>query len=233
MKRTPRSAIGPFTHRQPANGVREGASMQTTARSTLVLVHTIPLLVPAFDRWCSELLPGIRVLHVLDEPMLELVRRRGSLAREDEERLGRHVAEAEAVGADAVLVTCSTMSPAVEAIKADAGIPVFAIDAALAREAMHHGDRIAVVATAATALTASFEMLDREMARCGRHGEIRQRLVPNALPALLNGEPDVHDSLVAAAVAEEAGLSDVVVLAQATMTRVLDAIDSGALAVPV
>jgi hypothetical protein len=79
--------------------------------SCLVLVHTVPPLLEVFNRLMAEILPGVKVFHILDEPMLERVKRRGGLASEDGERLAQHVAGAAAIGADAVLVTCSTISP--------------------------------------------------------------------------------------------------------------------------
>jgi hypothetical protein len=72
---------------------------------TLVLVHTVPPLVSVFQTLVAELLPGVRLFHVLDEPMVERVKRRGGLADEDGVRLAQHVEAAAAIGADVVLVT--------------------------------------------------------------------------------------------------------------------------------
>ena len=200
---------------------------------TLVLVHTIPILVDVFDVWCPTQLPGVRVLHVLDEPMLERVKQRGHRAPEDDDRLAEHIAGAEAIGADAVLVTCSTMSLSVEAVRARARIQVFTIDDPMIQAAVGIGDRIAVVATAATTLEPTRLMLEQEGARVGRSLTIRLRLVDDALPALLAGDPDTHDRLVVTAVREAAQDADVVLLAQATMARVLDTLAERPVGVPV
>ena len=50
---------------------------------TLVLVHTVPPLVSVFQRLVTELLPEVRLFHILDEPMVERVERRSGLADED------------------------------------------------------------------------------------------------------------------------------------------------------
>ena len=191
---------------------------------TLVLVHTIPLLVRAFDGWCGELLPGVRILHVLDEPMLDRIRKRGARDPEDDDRLAEHVAGAEAIGAEAVLVTCSTVSLSAAAVRSRCRVPVFTIDEPMIRAAVKIGDRIAIVATAATTLAPSRAMLEHEGARVGRPPTVRLRLVDEALTALLAGDVATHDRLVAAAVRDEARDADVVVLAQASMARVLDAL---------
>jgi Asp/Glu/hydantoin racemase len=196
--------------RSPANGGRK-----------LVLVHTVPPLVDVFTQLCRDLLPEVPLLHVLDEPLLERIKQRGSLAAEDDERLAAHVELAQEAGAGVVLVTCSTVSLCVDAVRDRFSIPVLKIDEAMARQAVRSGRRIAVVATAATTLEPSRALLQEEAGRAGADVEIVLRLVDDALAALLAGDGATHDRLVELAVREEAARSDVVVLAQATMSRVL------------
>jgi Asp/Glu/hydantoin racemase len=188
---------------------------------TLVLVHTIPVLVTSFATWCAEQIPECHLLHVLDEPMLERIKRRGHGDPEDDERLLEHVMLAQAIGAAGVLVTCSTVSLSVRQARRVAAIPIFAIDDAMAAEALRGGRRVALVATAATTLEPSRLLLETEAARSGRELEIVPWMVEGALPALLSGDALTHDRLVVATVREAARDADVVVLAQATMARVL------------
>jgi aspartate/glutamate racemase len=199
----------------------------------LVLVHTVPPLVEAFAGWCAELLPGVRLLHILDEPLLEQIRRRGPRASEDDDRLAGHVAMAEALGADAVLVRCSTVSLGVDVIRPRSSVPVVTIDHAMAREAVRAGTRIALVATNATTLEPTTALLLAAARAAGRTDRVTPRLVDGALPALLNGDRATHDRLVEAAVRDAAAGNEVVVLAQATMTRVLAAMGDRPVPVPV
>jgi Asp/Glu/hydantoin racemase len=203
----------------------------TTA--TLVLVHTIPGLVGDFARWCAEELPGVRILHVLDEPMLERIKLRGHDADEDDEHLLGHVQVAEAISAAAMLVTCSTVSRAVARVRARAAIPVFAIDDAMARQAVRLGERIGLLATAPTTLEPSRELLEAAAAGSGRRVEVRPSFVEDALPALLAGDPATHDRITVAAIREAAADADVIVLAQASMARVLPALAGEPVSVPV
>jgi Asp/Glu/hydantoin racemase len=200
---------------------------------TLVLLHTIPGLVGAFTAWCADELPGVRVLHVLDEPMLERIKLRGHDDPTDDAHLLDHAGVAQAIGASALLVTCSSVSRAVARVRDRAAIPLFAIDDAMAAEAVRIGGRISVVATAPSTLEPSRELLEATAERGGRAIEVRLRLVEDALPALLAGDAALHDRLVVAALREMAPESDVIVLAQATMARVLDALTTAPLEVPV
>ncbi len=187
----------------------------------LALVHTVPPLVEVFSELCAELLPGVRLMHILDEPLLERVAQRGGLAEEDAARLDQHGALAEQACADVVLVTCSTISPCVDRIRASARTPVLKIDEIMIAAAVARGGRIGVAATNATTLRPTALSLETEARRVGKPIEVEQVLVEGALPALLRGDAVTHDRLVCQAVLELAERTDVVVLAQASMARVL------------
>ncbi len=199
----------------------------------LVLVHTVPPLVEDFTKLCGEVLPGIRLLHVLDEPLLERIRQRGAATPEDDERLADHVRMAEGIGASAVLVTCSTVSLCVDTIRCQFRVPITKIDDALAAEAVLLGSRIAIVATNPTTFESSRRLIEDEARRIGRPVTISLRPVADALEALLRNDGILHDRLVERAVREEAEQSDVVVLAQASMARVLYAMAGSPVSVPV
>lgn len=202
-------------------------------RQTLVLVHTIAPLVADFDRRCRALLPNVRILHVLDEPILDRIERRGHRTDDDERWLAAQVASAHASGASAVLLTCSTLSQSAAAVRPSAAIPIVTIDEAMAAQAVRSGPRIVLIATNASTLQPSESLLLLEARRVGRQIEVRTRLVVGALDELRAGRAANHDELVDRAIREEAADADVVVLAQATMARVLDAMTGPPTPVPV
>jgi Asp/Glu/hydantoin racemase len=199
----------------------------------LVLIHTISPLLDVFNKLSAELLPGVQLMHVLDEPLLERVRQRGQLAPEDSARLQTHVAVAEETGADAILVTCSTVSPCVDDVRPQANIPVMKIDEAMIAEAVATGTRIGVVATNVTTLEPTRQLLEAQAEVAAKEIEVELVLVENALSALLSGDGTTHDNLVKKAVLELADQVDVVVLAQASMARVLDVIPEAKRPVPI
>jgi Asp/Glu/hydantoin racemase len=188
----------------------------------LVLIHTVAPLVSVFDSLGTALLPQVQMMHLLDEPLLERVRRRGRLDPEDSARLVDHVSVAEQIGARAVLVTCSTISPSVDEVRPKVDIPVIKIDEAMIAEAVSKGPKIGVVATANTTLDPTRLLLEAEARTAGRTIEVEMVLVDEALEALLAGDGVTHDRLVKIATLEVAQRADVVVLAQASMARVLD-----------
>jgi len=202
-------------------------------KSKLVLVHTVAPLVHVFDKLGEELLPATQLVHILDEPLLGVIQRRGRLAPQDSDRLAEHVTMAERVGAAAVLVTCSSVSPCVDDVGAQSSIPVVKIDEAMIAHAVEHGPVIAVIATAASTLEPTRQMLLAAAQSQGRDVEITLVLVENALSALLAGDAATHDGLVKEAVLTHSRAADVVVLAQASMARVLELVSASERTVPI
>ncbi len=199
----------------------------------VTMVHTLSSLVDVFSKLSEELLPGVQLSHIVDEPLLTRVRQRGHLAAEDSVRLGAHVDIAEQVGASAVLVTCSTISPCVDDVLPRAHIPVIKIDEAMVAQAVTEGDRIGVVATNEATLAPTGQLLQTQAKAAGKHIETELLLVEHALQALLSGDGATHDRLVKESTLELARQVDVVVLAQASMARVLEVIPDEEREVPI
>jgi len=199
----------------------------------LVLIHTLPPLIEVFNDLTAELLPGTRLIHILDEPLLEQVRKRGHLAPEDSARLGSHITMAEQIQADAVLVTCSTISPCVDDVRSQTRIPLSKIDEAMIATAVRLGSRIGVAATAETTLGPTRTLLQEQAEQQDTQIETELMLVERALSALLSGDGDTHDRLVKNAILDLAQRVEVVVLAQASMARVVATITESDCSVPV
>ncbi|MFL5757221.1 MAG: aspartate/glutamate racemase family protein [Chloroflexota bacterium] len=199
----------------------------------LALVHTVGSLEPVFASLARELLPDAEMVHVVDETLLKDAIREGGLTPEIRDRLRAHVADL-APAADAILVTCSSMGPAVEIARDETAIPVLRVDEPMADEAVRLGRRIGVLATLSTTLEPTADLVRRRAVAAGRGDtEVVPRVVEGAFDALSRGDRAEHDRLVGDALIELGANVDVVVLAQASMARVADALPPGTLRVPV
>src|SRR5215210_7936062 len=117
----------------------------------LALIHTVGSLPPVLAGLAESRLPGVETTDVIDEALLAETIAAGRIPDATAERLASHVEAAVRGGADLVLVTCSSMGPAVDALAAR-GLPVLRVDEALADAAIRAGDRIGVIATLRTTL---------------------------------------------------------------------------------
>lgn len=188
----------------------------------LALIHTVGSLPPVFADLARESLPGVETRDIVDEALLGEAIAAGRIPEATAARLGAHVEEALHDGADLVLVTCSSMGPAVDALVAR-GFPVLRVDEALADAAIRSGDRIGVIATLSTTLGPTADLIRRRAAALGREpGQVAivTELVQGAFAELKAGNLDRHDELVRDGLRRLIPQVDVVVLAQASMARV-------------
>src|ERR687885_1864962 len=109
----------------------------------VTLTHTVAGLAPVFGGLAREVLPvGTRVVHLVDEELLQETIRAGQIRPETRDRLRTYVGFAAQAGSEAVMVTCSSVGPAVDEIAAEAELPVLRVDAAMAEAAVRLGRRI-------------------------------------------------------------------------------------------
>jgi aspartate/glutamate racemase len=200
---------------------------------TVGVLHTVPALAATFDELIGKAAPGARQLHRDDATLLADARRIG-VTPEVSERVERHIRGLIDDGADAVLVTCSSIGEAVEAAAASAGVPVLRVDEPMAREAARiaadAGDaagrpgRIAVLATLEATLGPTGRLIERAAADAGG-AQVESTVVDDAIEARESGDQARHDALVRDAALEAAAGADVVVLAQASMAAALAGTD--------
>jgi len=198
---------------------------------TLMLIHTSPTLTPMFGSLCSEHLPGTKVFHMVDESLIGDTIRAGRLQRVTVRRLLGMIESAEQAGADAVMVTCSSIGPGVRIGQGLFDIPVIRVDEAMAEAAVRVGRRIGVMATLRTTLEPTTALLRKKAAEAGLEIEVVESLCDGAFAAVLAGDTATHDAIVERALRDEMRAVDVVVLAQASMARVTTAI--GDVGIPV
>lgn len=194
-----------------------------TDRATRVaFVHTVAGLVPRFRELSAELLPGAETFDIVDETLLREATAEGRVSLDVARRLFAHLAAAERHGADAIVVTCSSVGDVVDAARPFAAVPLLRIDQAMAEEAVGRGSRIGVLATLRSTLEPTAALIRRSASTAGRGVEVRDRVCEGAFEALRAGETERHDDLVRAGLRELIGWAEVIVLAQASMARVVE-----------
>ncbi len=200
---------------------------------TLGLIHTSATLVPVFQQLIRQHLEGIRFFNIVDDSLIKDVIDKGVLTPATARRVAGHVASAEAAGADHILVTCSSIGWAVETAATLSSVPVLRVDQPMADLAVQTGRRIGVVATLPTTLEPTSDLVVRRAAAAGKTIELTSYLCEGAFEALMNGDASRHDDLVANALKELGKTVDVLVLAQASMARVVEMLPDADKQVPI
>jgi Asp/Glu/hydantoin racemase len=200
---------------------------------TLAIIHTSPTLTPLFGALCAEYMPDVSIFHMVDESLIQDTIREGRLRRVTVRRLLAMIESAQMSGADAVLVTCSSIGAGVVLGQQLFDIPVIRIDEAMAASAVRMGRRIGVMATLRTTLEPTIALLREKAAEAGVEIEIVDSLCDGAFDAVLTGDTATHDRILSEALRLDMKGVDVVVLAQASMARVVQALPADTLTMPV
>ncbi|MFV5693396.1 aspartate/glutamate racemase family protein [Flavobacterium sp. LT1R49] len=200
---------------------------------TLGFVHTSATLVPLFQQLSSEFLKGVETFNIVDDSLIKDVIKKGKLMPNTAARVVSHVQAAEAAGADVILVTCSSIGVAIETAATLSGVPVIRVDQAMADEAVQISNKIGVIATLPTTLEPTSDLVRRRAELAGKNVTITAKLCEGAFEALMSGEAAKHDEMVAEALKELMKEVDVIVLAQASMARVVDSLSAEEKLVPI
>lgn len=202
-------------------------------RKTLGLIHTSATLVPVFAALCKEKLPNVQTFNIVDDSLVRGIREGGSITPQIAKRVADYLKSAESAGATQILVTCSSIGPAVEAGAKEVSVPVLRVDHPMAEKAVASGTKIGVIATLSTTLEPTAELIQRRALAAGKSIELTSKLVEGAFEALMTGDGATHDTKVAAALRELSRSVDVIVLAQASMARVVDSLAAEDRRVPI
>jgi len=167
----------------------------------------------------AELLPDVEITNIIDDKMLSIVMAKGSIPPEVNRRMCFYALAAESMGVDAIFSVCSSLGPAADVAKELVTVPLVKIDEGMTEKAAKEGNRITVMATVPTTIKPAVNLINGYSAEFGRKVEIRESLSKGAFELLMSGEKDKHDAMVLASAKEAAKWSDMLVLAQASMTR--------------
>lgn len=190
----------------------------------IAFVNTVSTLPAVFKGLVNELAPQLDVFNIVDESLLQNTIRSGELTKPTILRLVNYLSMAQQAGADMVMVTCSSIGPAADIGRSLVGIPVLRVDEAMAERALEHGSRIGVLATLSTTLKPTADLIQRKAAEASKQVTVFSKVCAGAFEALSAGDTGLHDRLVAQGLKELMSQVDVVVLAQASMARIVDAL---------
>ena len=107
------------------------------------------------------------------------------------------------------------------------------VDQPMADKAVQSGKKIGVIATLSTTLEPTSDLVRRRAIVAGKEIELVAVLCEGAFDALMSGDAATHDLKVGAALKQLSKEVDVILLAQASMGRVVDSLDEADKKIPI
>ena len=189
--------------------------------SKVAIFHTSAATLALFQTLTAKIMPGVEIMHIVEDAMIRDVMKSGGPTPAINARIAGYVQAAERAGCSIFMTACSSIGGSVEQCQFLTRMRVTRIDEAMIEEAIRKGPRIAVLATVETTLRPTLDYLHRKAREAGADVDVRPTLMAEAFKALLAGDNETHDRIVAAGLREALGNADVVVLAQASMARAM------------
>ncbi len=195
------------------------------------MVHAVATHVRLFNELVSEILPGVDVVHFVDEglPFLAGEQSRERVVR----RLGLLASFAEESDAEVVLLTCTAFGRLVDEVEAAVNIPVLSVLEIIIDQAMELGDRIGVLGTHPGTVESAARLIREQATRHGKKVEVTARLCAGAFEALRREDWATHDGTVLKHLKEIMEAVQVVVIPQPSIERVLNQVPESGRPVPI
>lgn len=192
------------------------------SKKRLTLIHTSAVMIPIFTELCNEFLPNVEVLHFVDDSILKDIIHDQRLSKPTARRVVGHIISAEQAGADFIMVTCSSIGAAAELGRELVDVPVMRVDEPMVKLAVKSGSCVGVVATLPSTLNPTAELIRAEAKKQAKEVQVTTTLCEGAFEAVISGDSATHDKIVGASIQELTEQVEVIVLAQASMARVVD-----------
>lgn len=187
----------------------------------IAMLHTSSATLAMMQQLIADIMPEVEVMHLVEESMIKQVMKAGGVTPNIAARIADYVHIAEKADCDIFITACSSIGTAVEQCQFLTPLQLARIDSAMVKEAIEKGERIAVLATVATTLKPTLDYVQRKIQESGKPRAVTPILMEEAFHTLLAGEMDTHDRIVADGLKTAFSQADVVMLAQASMARVL------------
>lgn len=191
-------------------------------KKRMAMLHTsfvFTSVEPVFKDLFQELIPDVEVIDFVDSHILADVRRVGKVQPSHIQRMCHMAQAAEAAGADLIFSACSSLGPSMDIARPLVNVPIVKIDDAMTQRAVELGSTIGVMATVPTTLQPTVDLIQHWAEVACKPVEVKQHLCEGAFDILMSGERERHDQMVLEGALQLAPLVDLIVLAQASMSR--------------
>ncbi len=187
----------------------------------ITLIHNSQVIIEQVGEAFKRIYPEADVINIMDESLLRDIKTKGAIDQFGVRRVCRYALCAEDLGADAVMMTCSSLCEAVFAARPMIKIPAFAINEPMAIEAIAKGVKIGVLGTLGSVLDPTARLVLQKAKETNKTVELKKTVCEAAFEALLSGDAQKHDDLLLTEIENISGNVDVIVFAQGSMSRLL------------
>ncbi len=193
------------------------------SQKRIALIHATTLSIDPVKQAFARLWPEAYFFHVLDNSLSDDRGVAGELTPDLTHRIRALANYALSCGTDGILYSCSAFGKAIEEVAARETIPVFKPNEAMFEHALDAGKNLAMLATFPPSVPGMEDEFQVQAQLRGIDAKLSSITVPEARAALLAGDEQTHNRLLAEAAEKISGV-DAVLLAHFSVDRATDEI---------
>lgn len=193
--------------------------------SLIGVIHSTRFVIEPVHNAVTSACQDIDIIHVLDEGLLRALKREEGITPDITEWMTGMVRSVEKQGAELAVVSCSSLSPCVNAIREVMNIPVLKIDEPMVEWAVKNSEIIGLVMTNPTTEQPSKMLIEEVSQKLDKEVKVVSRLCSEAFWKLNSGDIEGHDNEVIHTIHELLNDVEVVILAQISIARVIEKLD--------
>lgn len=188
----------------------------------VVMIHTSPVSLNDLKALCKEIVPDVELVNIIDDSLLEEVKKNNGPTPGIVKRMCSYVQCADSLNPDLIFNQCSSVGEVFDIAKKQTSKMTLKVDEPMAEKAVELGSKIAVVATVASTMKPSCNLVRTKAKEAGKDVTVDEFLVDGALDVLMKEKnQEKHNQLCLEAIRKAAVDHDVIVLAQGSMTVLL------------
>lgn len=184
------------------------------------LIHTTMNSIGPSNSAFQTLGKEIECINFLNEGVMPELRSKGATPRVRREIL-QMAWNAEAAGAQGIMLNCSLMSPYAEELQTYVDVPLISADLAMLAYVVKKASSVGVIATVPAAGPTTKRLLLELASQKGKNLRVEVAVIPAAFTALNDGDEAKHNKLIQEASRAFDGNVDKIVFAQISMVRAL------------
>ena len=184
----------------------------------VAIIHTSFVSVEDLKGFFTAILPDVELMNIVDDSLLKEVMANGGITPQIKSKMIQYALIAQQQGADLIFNQCSSVGEAIDVAKEVVNIPILKVDEPMASRAVELGSRISVIATVASTMKPSVNLVKNMAIKAGKKVVVNECLVDGALDIQMKeGNREKHNQLLLDKIREVEDQSDVIVLAQGSM----------------
>ena len=191
----------------------------------IALIHATYAAISPVELAFSQDWPQANITSLLAEDLTREIAKTGTQTDKIQNRISQLALFAVQANADGILYTCSAFAESIENARNNISIPVLKPNEAMFEEAIELGGGTGMLVTFEAAIPSMTQEFKQMAVSMNKNMSLETHFVPGALEALIAGNPEQHNDLLAQAAAKLPAY-DTLMLAQFSMSQALKDVES-------